>query len=91
MKEVRRVAREQGRSESEVMNEAVALFLALRHQFIRDKPTEEPSSSLKEFFEHVAGWQRERGVEPLSDEEAADLANEELHAMRRERRERAGR
>ena len=29
---------------------------------------------------------REEGVEQLSEEEATSLANEELHAMRRERR-----
>ncbi|MGH3088721.1 MAG: hypothetical protein ACRDSJ_15560 [Rubrobacteraceae bacterium] len=86
MEEVRRVAREQGRSESDVMNEAVALFLALRQRFVRGGPVAEPAGSLKAFFEHVAKWQRERGVAPLSDEEAMELANEELHAMRRERR-----
>jgi hypothetical protein len=29
----------------------------------------------------------EEGVEPLSEDEAMELANDELHAMRRERRE----
>ena len=29
-------------------------------------------------------WQRERGVEPLSEEEAMRPANEELHPWRRE-------
>lgn len=91
MEEVRRVAREQNRSESEVVDEAVALFLSLRHRFVRDEFVGEPSGGLKEFFEHVADWQRERGVEPLSDEEAARLADEELRAMRKERREGAGR
>lgn len=86
MEEVRRVAGEQNRSESEVVEEAVALFLSLRHRFVG-----EASEGLKEFFEHVADWQRERGVEPLSDEEAARLAGEELRAMRREKREGAGR
>ncbi len=87
MEEVRRVAREQSRSESEVVDEAVALFLSLRHRFVRGEFAEEPSGGLKGFFEHVADWQRERGVEPLSDEEAAKLADEELRAMRKERRE----
>lgn len=91
MEEVRRVAREQNRSESEVVDEAVALFLSLRHRFIEEETIGGSSGTLEEFFEYVAGWQRERGVEPLSDEEAAKLADEELRAMRKERRERSGR
>ncbi len=35
-------------------------------------------------LDHVDAWQRERGVEPLSDEEAMRLAVEEQHASRRE-------
>jgi hypothetical protein len=42
--------------------------------------------SLGEFFEGLERRRREGGVEPLSEEEAVSLANEELHAMRRERR-----
>jgi len=34
--------------------------------------------------------QRERGIEPLSDDEAMKLLVEEQHPWRQERRERAG-
>jgi hypothetical protein len=44
------------------------------------------SDSLDEFFEGLERRRRERGVKPLSEEEAVSLANEELYAMRRERR-----
>ncbi len=44
-------------------------------------------AGLKGLFEDAARWQRERGLDPLSDEEAMRLANDELHAMRRERRD----
>ena len=44
------------------------------------------SNSLGEFFEGLERRRRERGVEPLSEEETLSLANEELHAMRQERR-----
>lgn len=45
------------------------------------------SGSLEEFFERLEQRRRDDGVEPLSEDEAARLATEELHAMRRERRE----
>jgi hypothetical protein len=45
------------------------------------------SNSLGEFFEVLERHSREEDVEELSEEEAVSLANEELHAMRRERRE----
>lgn len=70
---LRRRAKEQGRLESELLEEAVRLYVKL-------------PSSLAELFEEADRWQRERGIEPLSDEEALALADEELHAMRRVRR-----
>jgi hypothetical protein len=36
------------------------------------------------FLENLERRRQEEGVEPLSEEEAISLANEELHAMRRE-------
>ncbi len=45
------------------------------------------SDSFKGFFEKVQRRQREEGIEPLSEDEAMELANEELHTMRRERGE----
>jgi hypothetical protein len=72
--EVRRMADEQGRSERELLDEAVRTYLLRRR------------AGLKELFEDAARWQRERGIDLLSDEEAMRLANDELHAMRRERK-----
>lgn len=46
------------------------------------------TGSLKDLFERASAWQRERGVDPLSDDVAMNLANEELHAHRRERADR---
>ncbi|MGH3090463.1 MAG: hypothetical protein ACRDSJ_24550 [Rubrobacteraceae bacterium] len=51
----------------------------------------ESPGSFREYFEEAARWQEENGVEPLSDEEAMELADEELHTMRRERDEKARR
>jgi hypothetical protein len=43
--------------------------------------------TLQELFERIDHEQREGGVEPLSEEEAMRIANEELHAMRQEVRQ----
>ncbi len=72
--EVRTMAEEQGRSGRELLDEAVRSYLSRRRV------------GLKEPFEDAARRQREQGIVPLSDEEAMRLANDELHAMRRERR-----
>jgi len=77
LQELRRRAQEQGRSEGELLEEAVRRYL-------------ERPGSLSELFERIERGQRERGVKPLSDEEAMKLAVEEQHAWRRERRKRAG-
>ena len=45
------------------------------------------SGALEEFFEKVELRCREESVQTLSEYEAMQLANEELQAMRRERRE----
>ncbi|MBA2694111.1 MAG: hypothetical protein H0U65_16725 [Rubrobacter sp.] len=105
LRAVRNIAREEDRDEREVLEEAVSLFLSLRSRFVPDEPDRDvrriyassprfrAPGSFREYFEEAARWQEENGVEPLSDEEAMKLADEELHAMRRERdeRERAGR
>lgn len=94
---VRRLAEAQGREEVEVLEDAVRYFLGSYQFFTRisglhdvDIATvyPEPPGSLNELFERIDRGQRERGVEPLSEEEAMRLANEELHAMRRARRRR---
>jgi hypothetical protein len=97
MKAVRSLAESEGRGEDAVIEEALVLFLMLRNHFVHS-PTGRGSSAvsadvlsshlgagnLEELFERIDRGQRERGVEPLSEEEAMRLADEELHAMRRE-------
>lgn len=73
LEELRRRAREQGRPERELLEEAVKSYL-------------ERPGSLAELFERIDQGQRERGVAPLSESEAMRLAVEEQHAWRRERR-----
>jgi len=77
LEELRAKAREQSRTEGELLEEIIRSYLVLAPR---------RSNSLGEFFE-VLERRREEGVEELSEEEAISLANEELHAMRRERRE----
>jgi len=74
LEELRRRAREQGRPERELLDEAVRSYL-------------ERPRSLAELFERVDAGRRERGVQPLPEEEAMRLAVEEQHAWRRERRQ----
>jgi hypothetical protein len=73
LEELRRRAREQGRPERELLDEAVRSYL-------------ERPGSLAELFEDIDQGQRERGVAPLSESKAMRLAVEEQHAWRRERR-----
>lgn len=74
---VRKVASEEGRGESEIIEEALRDYLGASR--LRD----EGGESFGEIFAKVEEWQRRRGVEPLSDEEAMRLAVEEQHAHRR--------
>lgn len=100
------LARRQGREPDEITEEALLRYLRwlgldvdLDSEEIYVEPPEEPGRPQEDFllglFERIDRGQRERGVEPLSEEEAMRLANEELHAMRREggagRRERVER
>jgi hypothetical protein len=73
LEELRRRAREQGRTERELLDEAVKSYL-------------ERPSSLAELFDGIDQGQHERGVAPLSEDDAMRLAVEEQHAWRRERR-----
>lgn len=78
LEELRRVAREQDRREDEVLEEAVRRYLiagAKRSKNLID---------LFDLFERIDHGQEERRVEPLSDEEAMQLANDELHDWRDE-------
>lgn len=89
-----RFAEERGRPPDEIIEEALALYLRasgmelgpgigrpIREVYI-DPPEDRPAESFAELFERVGRWQRERGVDPLSDDEALRLAVEEQHAWR---------
>jgi hypothetical protein len=78
LEELRSRAHEQSRTEGELLEEIVRSYLVLAPR---------RSDSLGAFLENLERRRREEGVEPLSEEEAISLANEELQAMRRERRE----
>lgn len=98
---IHQLAEEIGRSEEEVLEIAV-LFYMQSLRMLSDsvksdsanlgKPIREiyvkepPPRSLEELFARADRWQREHSVKPLAEEEAIELANEELHDMRRERR-----
>lgn len=72
LEKLRRRAEEQGRTETEVLEEAVGRYI--------DTPR-----TLAGLFDEAEHWQKDHDVEPLTEEEAMRLANEELHATRRER------
>jgi hypothetical protein len=78
LEELRERAREQHRTEGELLEEIVRSYLVLAPR---------RSGSLDEFFGRLERRRRGDGVEPLSEDEATSLATEELHEMRRERRE----
>lgn len=78
LEELRTRAREQSRTEAELLEEIVRSYLVLAPR---------RSNSLGEFMEGLERRRREGDVEQLSEEEATSLADEELHAMRREREE----
>ncbi len=73
LQELRAVAREQSRTENELLEEIVRSYLV---------PAPGRSGSLNEFFERLEHRRRDDGVEPLSEDEATRLATGELHAMR---------
>jgi Arc/MetJ family transcription regulator len=65
-------ARREGREESEIIEDALRRYLG-----------EAGEETFGEILDGVAAWQREHGVEPLSEEEAMKLAVDEQHAHRR--------
>jgi hypothetical protein len=79
LERARQRAREEGREESDVIEDALKRYLD-REDARRDPEHEE---TFEEILNGVADWQREYGVEPLSEEEAMRLAVEEQHAYRR--------
>jgi hypothetical protein len=68
----REQARREGREESDVIEDALRRYLV-----------DVGEVNFGEILDSVADWRRERGVEPLSEEEAMKLAVEEQHAHRR--------
>lgn len=72
LESLRRKAEDQGRTEADVLDEAVRRYL-------------ERSGSLDELLRRIEQGRRDRGVESLSEDEAVRLAVEEQHAWRRER------
>ncbi len=72
LESLRRKAEDQGRTEADVLDEAVRRYL-------------ERSGSLDELLGRIEQGRQDRGVEPLSEDEAMRLAVEEQHAWRRER------
>ena len=71
-------AHEQSRTEGELLEEIVRSYLVVAPR---------RSGDLGEFFGRLERRRGDNGVEPLPEDEAIGLANDELHAMRRERRD----
>ena len=79
LEKLRQIAVEEGRSEEEMLEDAVQYFLLGRAYFaIKSSPRR-----IEELFDSLDAWQRKSGVEALSDEDAMRLAVEEQHAFRR--------
>lgn len=78
MEKLRTIAHEQMRTESELLEEIVRSYLVTAPR---------RSGSLNEFFERLESRRHDDNVGLLSEDQATQLATEELHAMRRERRE----
>ena len=70
VEQARERARREGRGESDIIEDALRRYLA-------------EEATFGEILDGVAAWQREHGVESLSDEEAMKLAVSEQHASRR--------
>lgn len=79
MEAVEARASKEGRGSDEVVEDALRSYL-IRHG-------DGSVRNLRKIFDSIDKYQRERGVEPLSEEEAMKLAVEEQRAWRRERRE----
>jgi hypothetical protein len=73
---VREIAAGEGRGESDVIEDALRRYLAAP-----SRPR--GGGTFGDIFARVEEWQRRRGVEPLSDEEAMKLAVEGQRAHRR--------
>jgi hypothetical protein len=74
------IAATEGKHDYEVIEEALAEYVAARR--------ERAQRQALDLFDRIAARHAAEGIPPLTDEEAMQLANEELHAMRAERRQR---
>jgi hypothetical protein len=72
---------ERGKTESQIVEEAL-------RQYLKTDDAERDRQSIRDLFDRIAEYQKAQGVPPLTDEEAMQLANEEVHAMRAEKRKR---
>jgi hypothetical protein len=79
LERARQRVREEGCEESEVIEATLKRYLD--GEDYRDPEHDE--TSFEEILEGVADWQREHGVEPLSEDKAIRLAIEAQHAYRR--------
>ena len=70
------------KTESEIVEQAL-------RQYLKTDDAERDRQSIRDLFDRIAERQEREGIPPLTDEEAMQLANEELHAMRAEKRTRA--
>ena len=73
------LAANSGRRDYQVFEDALRQYVS-SHQ-------EQTGKSLRQLFRDIAERQEREGVPLLTDDEAMALANDEVHAYRRERRE----
>lgn len=74
----RDLARREGREESELIEDALKRYLDGK-----DAGRAGHEETFGEILDEVAAWQRQHGIEPLSEEEAMKIVVEEQHAHRR--------
>ena len=75
----RQRAREEGREKSDMIEAALKRYLDREDR----RDPEHEDTSFEEILDGVADWQREHGVEPLSEDEAMRLAVGAQHTYRR--------
>lgn len=76
LRSLRERAASEGREDSEVIEEAISDYLYGRR-----------ADSKPDLLERIQVYQRQRGTNPPSEEEATELANEEVHKYREEQLE----
>jgi hypothetical protein len=74
------IAATEGKHDYEVIEEALEEYIAARRERARRQALD--------LFDRIAARHAREGVPPLTDDEAMRLANDEIHAMRAERRQR---